>query len=114
MRARKLLFPFVSLAVAVSVMSAVPAGAAPAVEEQAVEAEEAAEDSDGDGTPDRPDLVSAGATARVLKEPVEDLSQRTPTVQVIRPEFRSVLSFWRMDSCQDRIRTSSVSVRCGC
>lgn len=35
-------------------------------------------------------------------------------IRVIRPEFRSVLSFWRMDSCQDRIRTSSVSVRCGC
>ena len=26
-------------------------------------------------------VVSAGATARVLKEPVEDLSQRTPTVR---------------------------------
>lgn len=34
-------------------------------------------------------------------------------LRMIRPEFRSVLSFWRMDSCQDRIRTSSVSARCG-
>lgn len=33
---------------------------------------------------------------------------------LIRPEFRSVLSFWRMELCQDRIRTSSASARCGC
>lgn len=40
-------------------------------------------DSDGDGTADRPDVVSAAATARVLKKPVEDLSQRTETDQVL-------------------------------
>lgn len=42
-----------------------------------------AADSDGDGTPDRPDLVSAGVTARVLGVAVEDLSQRTELVRVL-------------------------------
>ncbi len=44
-------------------------------------------DSDGDGTPDRPDTVSAGVTARVLGVAVEDLSQRTESVRVlVRPD----------------------------
>lgn len=42
-----------------------------------------AADSDGDGVPDRPDLVSAGVTARVLGVAVEDLSQRSETVRVL-------------------------------
>lgn len=46
------------------------------------EAVEAA-DSDADGTPDRPDLVSAGVTARVLGVAVEDLSQRDESVRVL-------------------------------
>ena len=46
-------------------------------------AEGAAADSNGDGTPDRPDLVSAGVTARVLGVAVEDLSQRTGQVRVL-------------------------------
>ncbi|MEZ5129841.1 MAG: hypothetical protein R2703_15410 [Micropruina glycogenica] len=33
--------------------------------------------------PDRPDLVSAGVTARVLGVAVEDLSQRSETVRVL-------------------------------
>ncbi len=40
-------------------------------------------DTDGDGTPDRPDLVSAAVTARVLNVAVEDLSQRTESVRVL-------------------------------
>jgi len=45
-------------------------------------------------------------------ERVADVVARIESVN--RPEFRSVLSFWRMELCQDRIRTSSVSARCGC
>ena len=50
-----------------------------------------AADSDADGVPDRPDLVSAGVTARVLGVAVEDLSQRSETVRVlINPDGTSV------------------------
>lgn len=40
-------------------------------------------DSDGDGTADRPDLVSAAITAQALDEPVEDLSGRDETNRVV-------------------------------
>jgi hypothetical protein len=39
-------------------------------------------DSDGDGSPDRPDVVSAGVSARLLGVAVEDLSQRSGSVRV--------------------------------
>jgi RHS repeat-associated protein len=42
-----------------------------------------AADSDGDGSPDRPDTVSASVTAHVLGVAVEDLSQRTELVRVL-------------------------------
>lgn len=62
----------------------------PSPAETAEEAVKAA-DSDGDGVPDRPDLVSAGVTARVLNVAVEDLSQRSETVRVlINPDGTSV------------------------
>ncbi|MFT3834491.1 MAG: DNRLRE domain-containing protein [Micropruina sp.] len=51
----------------------------PSPSEEAVKAA----DSDGDGVPDRPDLVSAAVTARVLNVAVEDLSQRSETVRVL-------------------------------
>jgi RHS repeat-associated protein len=40
-------------------------------------------DSDGDGTPDRPDTVSAAITAHEVDESVEDLSQRSETGRVV-------------------------------
>ncbi|MFT3968999.1 MAG: DNRLRE domain-containing protein [Micropruina sp.] len=42
-----------------------------------------AADSDDDGVPDRPDLVSAGVTARALGVAVEDLSQRNESTRVL-------------------------------
>ncbi|MEO6473389.1 MAG: DNRLRE domain-containing protein, partial [Aeromicrobium sp.] len=44
---------------------------------------DAPSDSDGDGTFDRPDTVSAALTARLSKEPVEDLSARTESSSTI-------------------------------
>lgn len=44
-------------------------------------------DSDGDGVPDRPDAVSAGVAARLLDEPVEDMSARTESSRtLVNPE----------------------------
>lgn len=40
-------------------------------------------DSDGDGSPDRPDAVAAAVMAAVLDEPVEDLSQRSESGRVV-------------------------------
>lgn len=51
-------------------------------------------DSDGDGTLDRPDAVSAAVTAREAGEPVEDLSQRTETTRVIVEQDGSVSEEW--------------------
>ena len=57
--------------------------AAPVLPVESGEEAVRAADSDGDGVPDRPDLVSAGVTARVLGVAVEDLSQRTGQVRVM-------------------------------
>lgn len=64
---------------------------------------------------DRPRTSTSGNTSGGTRGArPEDETQKGKHGGLIRPEFRSVLSFWRMDSCQDRIRTSSVSARCGC
>jgi RHS repeat-associated protein len=57
-------------------------------------------DSDGDGTPDRPDAVTAAKAARQLEERVEDLSQRTPTTQV----FANADGTWTTESTAGPVR----------
>ncbi len=67
--------------------SAAPSTAAATGTVSARAAEQAANDSDGDGTLDRPDAVSAAVTARVTDEPVEDLSSRTgSSTTVVNPD----------------------------
>ncbi len=72
------------LSVALSFGTELPARAeSPALPAETGDEAERAADSDGDGVPDRPDLVSAGVTARVLGVAVEDLSQRSESVRVL-------------------------------
>lgn len=51
-------------------------------------------DSDGDGAMDRPDLISAIATAQAVGEPVEDLSQRTMTMRVMAQPTGELSEEW--------------------
>ncbi|WP_269303266.1 RHS repeat-associated core domain-containing protein [Aeromicrobium sp. HA] len=85
-----------ALAVSALIVTAIP-GPVSAEEKPTAETEQddvapKAVDSDGDGVPDRPDAVSAGATARVIDESVEDLSQRTETSKTfVNPDGTSTL-----------------------
>ncbi len=97
LRVPRLLFAIGALAVAaILTITMLPAGAVSAPNEDKTLAEPAEEgepkvdgptDSDGDGTFDRPDTVSAALTARLSKKPVEDLSARTETsTTIVNPD----------------------------
>jgi RHS repeat-associated protein len=57
-------------------------------------------DSDGDGTFDRPDAISASVTAQSAGERVEDLSGRTPTTQV----FANADGSWTTEATAGPVR----------
>lgn len=82
----------VSALIVTAVPGPVSAEETPPAETEHKDAAPKAVDSDGDGVPDRPDSVSAGATARAIDESVEDLSQRTEASKTfVNPDGTSTL-----------------------